>query len=53
MNEVAKDNGMIQIVSDYSVEETVRRLEAAFAAKAGPILMQWECEALGGKGQRC
>jgi len=33
VNEVAKDNGMIQIVSDYSVEETVRRLEAAFAAK--------------------
>lgn len=35
VNEVAqdKDNGLIQIVSHYSVEETVRRLEAAFAAK--------------------
>ncbi|HME35307.1 MAG TPA: DUF302 domain-containing protein [Candidatus Sulfotelmatobacter sp.] len=26
-------NGLVQVVSHYSVEETVRRLEAAFAEK--------------------
>lgn len=32
-NEVAKDNGLIQIPSRYSVEETAQRLQAAFEAK--------------------
>jgi uncharacterized protein (DUF302 family) len=30
---MAKQNGLRQIASPYSVEETVRRLQAAFAAK--------------------
>ncbi|HWY02127.1 MAG TPA: DUF302 domain-containing protein [Candidatus Acidoferrum sp.] len=30
---MAKQNGLVQIASPYSVEETVRRLQAAFAAK--------------------
>ncbi len=30
---MAQDNGLVQVPSHYSVEETVRRLEAAFAAK--------------------
>jgi len=30
---MAKQNGLVQIASPYSVEETVHRLEAAFAAK--------------------
>ena len=30
---MAKQNGLLQIASPYSVEETVRRLQAAFAAK--------------------
>jgi uncharacterized protein (DUF302 family) len=30
---MARDNGLAQVPSHYSVEETVRRLEAAFAAK--------------------
>jgi uncharacterized protein (DUF302 family) len=30
---VAKDNGLIQIPSRYSVEETAQRLQAAFGAK--------------------
>jgi uncharacterized protein (DUF302 family) len=30
---MARDNGLAQVPSQYSVEETVRRLEAAFAAK--------------------
>ena len=30
---MAQDNGLVQVPSRYSVEETLRRLEAAFAAK--------------------
>jgi uncharacterized protein (DUF302 family) len=30
---MARDNGLAQVLSHYSVEETVRRLEAAFTAK--------------------
>lgn len=30
---MAKQNGLVQIASPYSVEETLRRLQAAFAAK--------------------
>lgn len=30
---MAKENGLVQVASKYSVEETLRRLEAAFAAK--------------------
>ena len=30
---MAKENGLVQVASQYSVEETLRRLEAAFAAK--------------------
>jgi uncharacterized protein (DUF302 family) len=30
---MAKENGLVQVASKYSVEETVRRLEAAFASK--------------------
>ena len=30
---MAKQNGLVQIASPYSVAETVRRLQAAFAAK--------------------
>jgi uncharacterized protein (DUF302 family) len=30
---MAKENGLVQIASHYSVEETVRRLESAFATK--------------------
>lgn len=30
---MARDNGLVQVPSHYSAEETVRRLEAAFAAK--------------------
>jgi len=30
---MAKQNGLLQIASPYSVEETLRRLQAAFAAK--------------------
>lgn len=30
---MARDNGLVQVPSRYSVEETLRRLEAAFAAK--------------------
>jgi uncharacterized protein (DUF302 family) len=30
---MAKENGLIQVASKYSVEETLRRLEAAFASK--------------------
>jgi uncharacterized protein (DUF302 family) len=32
-NEMAKENGLVQVASRYSVEETVRRLQAAFAEK--------------------
>jgi uncharacterized protein (DUF302 family) len=32
-NPVAKENGLIQVASSYSVEETVTRLQAAFAEK--------------------
>jgi uncharacterized protein (DUF302 family) len=30
---MAKENGLVQVASKYSVEETLRRLEAAFASK--------------------
>jgi uncharacterized protein (DUF302 family) len=30
---MAKQNGLVQIASPYSLEETLRRLQAAFAAK--------------------
>lgn len=30
---MAKQNGLVQIASPYSVQETLRRLQAAFAAK--------------------
>jgi uncharacterized protein (DUF302 family) len=30
---MAKDNGLIRVASRYSIEETVRRLQAAFAEK--------------------
>src|SRR5271165_5632461 len=30
---MAQENGLVQVASHYSVEETVRRLEAAFAEK--------------------
>ncbi|MGO9086418.1 MAG: DUF302 domain-containing protein [Candidatus Sulfotelmatobacter sp.] len=30
---MAKDSGLVQVASRYSVEESVRRLEAAFAGK--------------------
>lgn len=30
---MAKENGLVQVASHHSVEETVRRLEAAFAEK--------------------
>src|ERR1700749_3053816 len=33
MGEMAKENGLLQVRSRNSVEETVRRLEAAFTAK--------------------
>jgi uncharacterized protein (DUF302 family) len=33
VNDMAQGNGLVQVASHYSVEETVRRLEAAFAAK--------------------
>jgi uncharacterized protein (DUF302 family) len=32
-NDMASENGLVQIASQYSVEDSVRRLEAAFAAK--------------------
>lgn len=33
VNEMAKGNGLIQVASSYSVDETVKRLQAAFAEK--------------------
>jgi uncharacterized protein (DUF302 family) len=33
VNNMAKENGLVQIASHYSVEETAQRLQAAFAAK--------------------
>jgi uncharacterized protein (DUF302 family) len=32
-NEMAKENGLVQVASRYSVEETVARLQTAFAEK--------------------
>jgi uncharacterized protein (DUF302 family) len=34
---MAKENGLVQIASHYSVDETVRRLEAAFVEKGMKI----------------
>src|ERR1700722_7389877 len=32
-DDMANENGLVQVASKYSVEETLRRLEAAFASK--------------------
>ena len=33
VNEMARNNGLVQVASHYSVDDTVQRLQAAFAAK--------------------
>jgi uncharacterized protein (DUF302 family) len=35
--EMAHDNGLVKVASRYSVEETVRRLEAAFTSKGTKV----------------
>ena len=35
--EMAHDNGLVKVASGYSVEETVRRLEAAFTSKGTKV----------------
>jgi uncharacterized protein (DUF302 family) len=33
LNRMAKENGLVQVASHYSVDETIQRLQSAFAAK--------------------